>query len=113
MSQTSNSHLAFHCPGDPASVTRAVHLARLAAFYPACCGCPHRADTAVFSPKRAKQLAEVHDHSHSPALFDDEGLSGTLLDELTPDVVRRAAVAFGLWLRELQPQAADSSAWPR
>jgi len=108
MTRSDKNATVFRCPGDPSPIGRAVHLARLAAFYPGCRRCTHRDDTADFSPKLAERLAEAHDTPPSPALFDDEGISGVLLNELTPEVARRAAVAFGLLLR----QQHEAPAWP-
>lgn len=108
MCASTRTKIEFRCPGEPGPISRAVHLARLAAFYPACRRCTHRADTADFSPKLAERLAEAHDALRSFAVFDDEGISGVLLNELTPEVARRAAVAFGLLLR----QRHEEPTWP-
>lgn len=98
----------FRCPGEPGAISRAVHRARLAGFYPKCRGCVHRTDLAGFSDKLAEQIAEVHAAAPSPTLLDGEGIGGTLLNELTPDAARRAGAAFGLLIREY----GEEGCWP-
>ncbi|MBN1588646.1 MAG: hypothetical protein JW888_03945 [Pirellulales bacterium] len=112
MTESNRTNAQFHCPNEPAPISRAVHLARLAACFPKCRRCPHRADTADFSPKLAKRLAEAYRDVPSPAAFDDEGISGVLLNELTPEVARRAAVALGLLLREQADAGSSEPDWP-
>ena len=109
MSEPSESQPEYRCPGESESISRAMHLARLEALYPACARCPHKDDTGQVSSRRARHLAEVHRPPPSPALFDDEGISGVLLNELTAAVARRAAIAFGLHLRD----HIDREGWPR
>ncbi|NLE38992.1 MAG: hypothetical protein GX621_13295 [Pirellulaceae bacterium] len=109
MSEPSESQPEYRCPGESEPISRAMHLARLEALYPACARCPHKDDTGEVSSRRARHLAEAHRPPPSPALFDDEGISGVLLNELTPAVARRAAVAFGLHLREHN----EREDWPR
>ncbi len=39
----------YRCPGEEYTISRSVHLARMAAFYPKCRECPHRLETATVS----------------------------------------------------------------
>ena len=112
MSQSSKEKIEYRCPGETEPISRAVHLARLAAFPLKCRGCAHRSDTANYSPKTAQRLAEVHGEVNCGATFDEEGLAGELVNELTPDVAQQAATAFGLWLREREDTPCTNSDWP-
>ncbi len=86
----------YQCPGEAHSIERSVHLARLANFYAACNTCPHRADTAMLSPKRARMLDSIAAQSGPlSSLFHAEGIRGVYLNELDANTVRRAATAFG------------------
>ena len=89
----------YRCPGEDRPISRAVHLGRLARFYPACRQCPFREDTGSLSPRHVRRLAETRHRAerHSP-LFD-EGAAGVYLNELGPDEVRRMAAALGVLLR--------------
>jgi len=40
-----HDHRRYLCPGDPAPISRSVHLARLAASYPKCRSCAHGSET--------------------------------------------------------------------
>lgn len=79
----------FLCPGEKIPVTRAVHLARLAAAYPACGRCPFREG----SPDRPQG------DSAATRLCRTEGFRGVYLNELGDDFAGRlgAALAALLW----------------
>ena len=85
----------YYCPGQKHAISRAVHLGRLAAFYPACRRCPHRDDTGTLSARQIEQLAETQQRARPQSLFGDEGVSGVHLSDLTPAVARDMAIAFG------------------
>ncbi len=89
----------YRCPGQGYAISRAVHLGRLARFYPLCQQCPHRHDTATFSARRVRQLDAVHAGQPEPPWFDDEGIAGVGLNTLTRAAVRRLAAALGSLLR--------------
>ncbi len=86
---------AYCCPGQQHPISRAVHLGRLAAFYPACRQCPHRDDTGTLSPRQVEQLQEVQASHRPQKLFHDEGAGGLYLNDLTPAATRKIAAAFG------------------
>jgi phosphomannomutase len=90
----------YICPGQKHPISRAVHLGRLAAFYPGCRQCPHRDDTATLSPRQVEQLQDVRAAGTPRALFHDEGAGGVYLNELTPTAARQLALAFGVMLRD-------------
>jgi phosphomannomutase len=85
----------YCCPGEQHPISRAVHLGRLAAFYPACRQCPRRDDTGTISPRRVAQLAETSCRGQPRSLFHDEGAGGVYLNDLTPAAAKRIAAAFG------------------
>ena len=74
----------YRCPGEQHPISRAVHLGRLAAFYPACRQCPRREETGTLSPRRVAQLAETSRRGQPRSLFHDEGAGGVYLNDLTP-----------------------------
>lgn len=92
----------YHCPGERSPISRAVHLGRLARFYPPCRRCPRRGDTATLSPRRVKQLAATEHRGESPPLFVGEGVEGVYLNDLDPSTARRLGVAFALHLKQRQ-----------
>ncbi|NIM08696.1 MAG: hypothetical protein GTO53_05995 [Planctomycetales bacterium] len=94
--------LPYQCPGQSQPISKAVHLGRLARFYPACGSCPHRDDTATLSPRQVSQLRDVYQRQARATLFFEEGVSGTYLDDLRPGDVRQLAVAHGLFIRGQQ-----------
>jgi phosphomannomutase/phosphoglucomutase len=87
----------FRCPGEAYAISRAVHLGRLARFYPGCRQCPHAADH--FSPRQARRWAEVRSREVLRSGFGVEGLSGTWHNELSAAEVAQAARALGVYLR--------------
>ena len=98
--QKSSPHTAvYRCPDELHPITRAVHLGRLAAFYPACRQCPLRDDTGTLSPRQVAQLAETGQQRQTQSVFSDEGVGGVYLNDLTPAAARDIAAAFGVLLR--------------
>ena len=89
----------YLCPGEAHPISRAVHLGRLAAFYPGCRQCPHRYDTGTLSPKQVEQLAETSPRGEPRSLFHDEGAGGVYLNDLAPAAARDIAAAFGVAVR--------------
>ena len=98
----------FTCPGQKHPISRAVHLGRLAAFYPECRQCPHRNDTATLSPRQVEQLQEVESHGRVRSLFHDEGAGGVYLNDFTPAAARGIAAAFGAMLRNQRAEPVAS-----
>jgi phosphomannomutase len=89
----------YRCPDQQHPISRAVHLGRLAAFYPACRQCAHRDDTGTLSPRQVKHLAETNQRGRPLSLFHDEGAGGVYLNDLTPAAAHDMAAAFGVMLR--------------
>ena len=98
----------YRCPGQMQPIPRAVHLGRLAAFYPPCRQCPHRDDTGTLSPRQIEQLREVQANHRPHSLFHDEGAGGVYLNDLMPAAGRDIATAFGLAMQ----RAASNSQSP-
>ncbi len=92
--------IEYRCPGQRYAISRAVHLGRLAAFYPGCRQCPYRDDTGTLSTRQVRQLVETRRRAEIPPLFHAEGIGGQLVNQVTPSVVHKLAVAFAALLRE-------------
>ena len=109
-----DAEAAYRCPGEEYEISRAVHLGRLAGFYPACGGCPHRGDTGSFSLRRVQRLNDVFRRAAEVnPLFHAEGLSGTYLNEIDARVVRRVGEAFGSQLAaDLAANSANAATDP-
>ena len=88
----------YQCPGESHPISQAVHLARLASFYPKCRGCAHVNDTGTLSPQLVKLLAQTRRHAHDLSLFTAEGVTGVYLNTLNARQTRDLAAAFGLGL---------------
>ncbi|MDZ7616217.1 MAG: hypothetical protein U1E05_04385, partial [Patescibacteria group bacterium] len=110
MSHAKNTDAEFQCPGEEHPISRAVHLGRLARFYPACRECPRRNETGLLSPRQVKRLQETANCRQQGSLFQREEVGGVALGQLPPGTVRDVAIAFGLCLqRGLLPAPAASA----
>jgi hypothetical protein len=89
----------YRCPGESYPIDRAMHLARMATFYPMCRECPHRDDTGTHSARLTRRLVETRFRADHAPLFHDGGISGVYLNDIGPSAVRRLAAAMGLLLR--------------
>jgi phosphomannomutase len=100
----------YCCPGEPGRISQAVHLGRLARFYPACRRCPHRDQTGTLSGRLVKRLAQTRRRGQPRPLWDGEAAVGVYGNELTPSLARKLAAALGLTLldetHDGQPPAA-------
>lgn len=88
----------YRCPGERYAISRAVHLGRLARFFPACRNCKHRHDTGTLSPRQWKRLRETEPRGWKTPLFQPEEAGGTALGQLPPGTVRNLAAALGTCL---------------
>ena len=88
----------YRCPNETYTISHAIHLGRLASFYPNCRQCPHGDETGTLSKNIVKMLAETRRRTPSASLFTDEGLAGVYLNELSPALARQVAAAFGVYL---------------
>lgn len=101
----------FQCPGEDYPISKAIHLSRLAAFYPKCRDCPHRNETGNLSQQTVKRLQQTQKQRvNSRNIFNDEGVRGVYLNEITRTQAAQIAGAFSniLWehlpLKGLAPQ---------
>ena len=92
--------LEYRCPGEKYAVSRAVHLGRLARFYPGCRRCLHRDDTGTLSPRQVGRLEETEPRGRPVPLFREEGAEGVYLNDLGPKAVREMAAALGVTLQK-------------
>jgi phosphomannomutase len=95
----------FQCPGEAHSISRSVHLARLAACYPACRECPQRHDTGATTRGVVELLQATERRVARGSLFIDEGVRGIYLNELARPQAAELASTFASLLWE------DSNGW--
>ncbi len=107
----------YICPGERHPISRSIHLARQAAFFPPCRECPLREDERHIAQRTTLPLvelggaeppfvepAEKRRHISSAAdLFVAEGIRGVFLNELTRGLAETTAAAFASWLWEEAP----------
>ena len=89
----------YVCPGESYPISRAVHLARLASFFPACRTCAFRTDTGSLSASVVEQLEQTSQRTEQQPLFQQDGVRGIVLNRLTRPAVSGmvAALAACLW----------------
>jgi phosphomannomutase len=89
----------YICPGENQPITRAVHLSRLAAFYPGCRQCPQRHDTGSLPRQIVERIDRTARRAKRPSLMGEEGVRGVYLNEITRAVAERYSAAFAslLW----------------
>ena len=89
----------YRCPGEAHSISRAIHLSRLAAFYPACRQCQHRHDTGQLNPETVERIHQSETRGQQRPLFQRDGVRGIFLNDLTPAKAGRIAAALAslLW----------------
>jgi len=112
MTEDEDAESRFQCPGESYTISRADHLARLAAYYPDCGGCPRRHETGTLSPRARERLDQSHAAQRSAGVLHPEGVGGIAWNEFTPELTRAWARAFGLTLRDHATQG-DDAAGPR
>ena len=89
----------YRCPGEDHSISRSIHLSRLAAFYPTCRQCQHRHDTGQLNPETVERINQTEVRGRQRPLFQRDGIRGVFLNEFTPAIAGRIAAAFAsvLW----------------
>ncbi|MCA9014445.1 MAG: hypothetical protein KDA77_03845, partial [Planctomycetaceae bacterium] len=94
----------FQCPGEDYPISKAIHLSRLAAFYPKCRTCPHNTETGNLSPQTVKRLQQTQKQRVAPQnLFTAEGVRGVYLNEINRIQAAHIAGAFSNLLWEQLP----------
>ena len=101
----------YRCPGEKYTISRSIHLARLAAYYPKCTTCSHKFELGAWEPPPIP-LPIVHHPgadaecgSSEPScathglIFTTEGVRGVYLNTLTRSTAGEvtAAFAYSLW----------------
>ena len=89
----------YRCPGESHSISRSVHLSRLAAFFPACRECQHRSDTGALPAKTVERIQQVERRIVRKSVFQQDGVRGVFLNEFTPHIASRIAraLARNIW----------------
>lgn len=93
----------YRCPGEQHPISRAIHLSRLAAFFPACRQCQHRHDTGQLPPQTIERIQQVERRGTAPGVFQTDGVRGVFHNELTTALAGRIAGAFASILWEQIP----------
>jgi len=94
----------FICPGEKLPISRSIHYARLAAFYPACRECPHRNETGNLPAKTIEDLEETQKRIGRTDLFTTEGIRGVYLNEIDRQQTERIVSAFCALVLENYPR---------
>jgi phosphomannomutase len=106
-SPDNTSAQTYQCPGEPYRISRAVHLGRLAQFYPKCRDCPHREDTGPLSSKTVRQLQQAQEQQPASDVFVGDGVRGVYLNELVRGTAMELGNALGHYFA-----AQDRGRWP-
>ncbi len=99
----------YVCPNQTHPVSRAVHLGRMARFFPGCRRCAHRDDTGTLSAKQVERLRQARPRGCAPSLFGREGAGGVYPNELQTHTIGKLAAALGIFL---QTQYSEHGATP-
>jgi len=102
----------YCCPGEDYPISRSVHLARLAAFYPKCRDCPLRSDTGQLARQTVERIQRTERRVERSSFFTTEGVRGVYLNEITRPWAGQAAAAFASLLWEQAPLAAAVDTQP-
>ena len=98
----------YVCPGETHAISRAVHLSRLAAFYPKCRECLHRQETGQLPQPQFEREESMPPRASDRSLFTLEGVRGIYLNELNRHKAGEFASAFASLLWESLPLAGRS-----
>ena len=98
----------YVCPGETHAISRAVHLSRLAAFYPKCRECSHRQEVGQLSQPQFESDDSSEPRESERSLFTLEGIRGVYLNELTRHKAGELSAAFASLLWESLPLAGRS-----
>ncbi len=101
------------CPGETHPISRSVHLARLASFYPRCRDCPLRSETGQLPSNTVKRLQSTERRVERKSLFTAEGVRGVYLNELTRARAGHMAAVLASLLWEESPLGGGSDAGRR
>jgi len=100
----------YTCPGESHPISRSVHYARMAAFFPGCRQCIHRHDTGHL-PQSLVRTVERTGHRHEPhSLIGPAGVRGVYLNQMTRSVAERFASGFAACLWGQSPLRLNTAA---
>lgn len=101
----------YRCPDDVHTISRSVHLARLASFYPKCRHCQHRHETGHIAPAVVERIQSV-EQQRAPqrSIFEPDGVRGVFLNQITPQAAGQIAGALASLLWEQAPLVARTQA---
>lgn len=102
--------LEYRCPGEEYAITRSVHLARLAAFYPKCRECPCRHESGSRGEPELEKPANPEAQAPRSPLFTAEGLRGVYLNEVTRQTAAELSGALASLLWEETPRIGYAAA---
>lgn len=88
----------YRCPGESYSISRAIHLGRLASAYAACQRCEHRLDTGPLSRRTARRRGHSDRRRAQPSLFGSEAFEADYINQVSAVDVLHLARAFGIHL---------------
>ena len=98
----------YCCPGETQPISRAVHLSRLAHYYPACLHCEHAADSGALRSDEARSpVAPTDDpqtHPSRASIFGCDGIRGVYLNEIGRGEAERLAVSIAAVLASAAPR---------
>lgn len=98
---------SYTCPGELYSISRGIHLARLAAFYSKCRECEHRFDAGSVVSWEQEESSTANKPTARSSLISEESVRGVYLNELD----RNRAILWGeslaAYLWDQQPMIAS------
>lgn len=106
---TQDGQRQYICPGESHPISHAVHLSRLAAYYPSCRTCPYRTETGQIDPQVVEKLQETEKRVERTSLFTKEGVRGIHRNELTRSKATQLATAMANLLWKQTPIRVQSS----
>lgn len=100
----------YVCPGETHAISRAVHLSRMAAFYPKCRECSHRQEIGQLPQPQfdTDELSQPRESESAFGGFTLEGVRGVYLNEMTRHRAGELSAAFASLLWESLPLAGRS-----
>jgi len=87
----------YQCPGESYTITRAIHLARLAHLYPKCKNCVYN-DERDLVPGTAEAVRRMQD---GPKIFKAYDIRGIYLNDLNRQTARQIGQAVAQYLADL------------
>ena len=93
----------YICPGETQPISRSVHLARLAAFYPTCLDCALRCDTGSISQRVIERLERAGLKSQQSLEVTENGVRGVWRNVLDRNRAAALARVFATRMQTARP----------